>query len=414
MEDKRKYDLYSAAFRARAHATYAQMRDTDPVLQQPGIDGETPIWFVTRYADVEQVLLDNRTFVRDPALVSAEVAAKFSMPDTEIAAMTNNHMLNRDGSSHRRLRSLVSKAFTPKVVRDLRPRIEAVATELLDRVAARGRMELIDDFAFPLPITVIAELLGIPLQRQDDFRIWSNALVRPALTPEEQEESGRLLREFLGYMVQLVVQRRQQPGDDLLSRLIHVEEQGDQLDEGELFSMMVLLIVAGHETTVSLIGNAVLALLQHPAAWQALCDEPELIPGAIEELLRYDSPVERALTRWVAKDVALGGQQLRRGDLVVAVLGSANRDEARFQCPEELDLQRQPNPHLAFGKGAHYCLGAPLARLEGEIALGALLQRFPDLELDIDPAELAWRDVPLFRSLQQLPVRWRVEQHTAR
>jgi cytochrome P450 len=231
-------------------------------------------------------------------------------------------------------------------------------------------------------------------------------VVAPALTPEEQEASRRQLAAFAAMIQQLVLQRRQHPGDDLLSGLIHAEEQGDRLSQGELFSMLVLLIVAGHETTVSLIGNATLALLQHPATWQELQANPALIPQAVEELLRYDSPVERTLTRFATCDVELSGQQICRRDLVVAVVGSANRDEARFEAPAALDLHRQPNPHLAFGKGVHYCLGAPLARLEAEIALRALMERFPDLRLDIAESELAWRDVPLFRSLVRLPVRW--------
>ena len=403
---ERKYDLYSHEFRLNTHRIFAQMRERDPVLQQPGLDGETPIWFVTRYADVERVLLDDQTFVRDPASVSAELAEKYTPPDQALAALTSNHMLNRDGETHRRLRSLVGKAFTPAVIRDLRPRIEAIAAHLLDRVVPQGRMELVDDFAFPLPITVIAELLGIPVARRDDFRTWSNAFVRPALTPDEQAETMRLLQEFGAYAQQLVAERRLAPGDDLLSRLIHVEEEGERLNESELFSMLNLLIIAGHETTVSLIGNAVLVLLQHPDAWSALRADPDLIPGAVEELLRYESPVERALTRFVAVDVELGGHQLRQGDLLIAILGAANRDEARFDRPDTLDLERSPNRHLAFGRGAHYCLGAPLARLEGEVALRALLERFPDLQLDIEPDALAWRDVPLFRSLVRLPVRW--------
>ena len=402
----RKYEIYNAEFRARAHEVYARMREADPVLQQPGLDGKTPIWFVTRYEDVEEVLLKDDVFVRDPATVSPEMAERFSPPDASLDAMLNNHMLNRDGETHRRLRSLVSKAFTPAVVRGMRPRIEAIAADLLDRVADQGRMELVADFAFPLPIIVIAELLGIPVERQDDFRRWSNALVRPQLTPDEQAEGLRLLQEFGATMQQLVAARREAPGEDLLSRLIHVEEEGEGLNESELFSMMTLLIVAGHETTVSFIGNATLALLQHRSAWERLRAEPELIPGAVEELLRYESPVDRALTRFVAADTTLGGKRLRKGEPLIAVLGSANRDEDRFEQPDTLDIERAPNPHLAFGKGVHYCLGAPLARLEGEVALRALLERFPDLRLAVDAAELAWRDVPLFRSLARLPVRW--------
>ena len=405
MEKTTRYDLYSPEFRRQTHETFARMRTEAPVFQQPGLDGETLIWFVTGYDEVEQVLLDDRHFVRDPATLSPEFAEKYG-GTTGLEAMLSSHMLNRDGDDHRRLRSLVSKAFTPKLIRDLRPRIEQIAADLLDQAAAQGRMELVDDYAFPLPITVIAELLGIPPGNQENFRIWSNAFVRPALTPEAQQEAFAMLQAFGAYMQQLVAERRQTPGDDLLSALIHVQEEGDRLSEMELFSMLALLIIAGHETTVSLIGNATLALLQNPAARQALQDDPNLIPNAIEELLRYDSPVERSLTRFVAADVTLGGKLLQRGDLLIAVLGSANRDETQFANADALDIFRRPNPHLAFGKGAHYCLGAPLARLEGEIAIRALFQRFPDLRLDIAEADLQWRDTPLFRALTHLPLVW--------
>ena len=404
----RKYDLYSGEFRRNSHATFAQMRAQDPILKQIGIDGETPIWFVTRYVEAQQILADDKHFVLDArsVLTQEELVHVIGEIDPQIDRMMNNHMLNKDGEDHRRLRSLVSKAFTPKVIQGMRPRIEKIAQDLLDHVVSNGRMELISEYAFPLPITVIAELLGIPLDNQNQFRTWSNAFVRPALTPEEQQESLRLLLEFAGYMQQLVAERRHQPGSDLLSGLIHAEENGDRLDESELFSMLSLLIVAGHETTVSLIGNAVLALLQNPEALNEIKSDPEAIPSAVEEFLRFDSPVERTLTRIVSADIEFGGQEFKRGDLVIVVLASANHDETQFAASAELDIHRKQNAHIAFGKGVHYCLGAPLARLEGEIALRTLFERIPDLTLDITSEELAWRDVPLFHSLVCLPVKW--------
>ncbi len=408
MVETRKYELYSKEFRQNSHAVFARMRAEAPIFKQIGLDGKTPIWFVTRYADAQQILLDDRRFTRDPRSVFTmeELEQNLGVPDPQVDRMMNNHMLNRDGEDHRRLRSLVSKAFTPRVIQSMRPRIEAIAHHLLDKVLDAGRMELVSDYAFPLPITVIAELLGIPLHNQNQFRIWSNAFVRPAVTPDQQQEAMRLLLEFAGYMQTLVAERRRQPGNDLLSGLIHAEEGGDRLDESELFSMLSLLIVAGHETTVSLIGNAVLSLLRHPTVRHEINENPDVIPSAIEELLRYDSPVERALTRFVTADTEVGGQQLKRRDLVIVVLSSANRDEAQFASPAELDIHRKHNTHIAFGKGVHYCLGAPLARLEGEVALRVLFQRIPDLALDIAPEELEWRDVPLFHSLARLPVKW--------
>ncbi len=266
MLSTRKYELYSKEFQKNSHAIFAQMRAEDPIVKQIGIDGETPIWFVTRYADVQQILLDDKHFVRDPrlAFTPEELEGYTGRLNPQIDEMMNNHMLNRDGDDHRRLRSIVSKAFTPKVIQNMRPRIEKIAQDLLDKVIPNGRMDLVSEYAFPLPITVIAEMLGIPLENQNQFRTWSNAFVSPAVTDEQQQEAIPLLLEFAAYMQQLVAQRRRQPGNDLLSGLIHAEENGDRLSEGELFSMLSLLIVAGHETTVSLIGNAVLALLQHP------------------------------------------------------------------------------------------------------------------------------------------------------
>jgi cytochrome P450 len=409
---ERKYDLYSQAFHRDSHRVFAHMRQDDPVIQQAGLFGENDlIWFVTRYADIEYVLLHDGIFVRDPSLAmpATEAAMYMSNIDPRVNAMLDTHMLNKEGEDHRRLRALVSTAFTPRVIHAMRPRIQQIADELLDRVAGRGTMELVSEYAYPLPLTVIAELLGIPQEDRPRFRAWSNAVVEPALTPEAQHEGMRLLQEMGGYMAQLIAERRQRPGPDLLSGLIHAEEAGDRLSQDELFSMLMLLVVAGHETTVTFIGNAVLSLLENPSELAKLKQNPDLMPAAVEELLRYDSPVERALTRWVAQDVELGGCQLRRGEMVIVILSSANRDETRFTDPTKLELERQPNAHIAFGKGIHYCLGAPLARLEGEIALRTLFGRFPDLQLACAPAELSWRDVPLFHSLQALPLRWTVE-----
>jgi cytochrome P450 len=405
---EQKYDLYSHDFRAATYATFAAMREHDPVLLQPGLDGSTPIWFVTRYDDAVAVLLDDERFVRDPSLaLTPDERGAFEAGVPESLRFVENHMLNKDGDDHRRLRRLVTKAFTPRMVERLRPRIQEIADELIDTVASRGEMELVEDFAFPLPITVIVELLGIPNDDRDRFREWSAAIVTPALDAESMETFGRLLDAFVAYLRELFAERRASPGDDLVSALLQAEEDGDTLSEEELFSMVVLLIVAGHETTVSLIGNAVLALLQHPEQLQALREAPELVRDAVEELIRYDGPVERTLPRWAATDVELSGQTIRRGETVIVVLGSANRDADRFASADALDVTTTTSGrHLGFGRGSHYCLGAPLARLEAEIALTTLLRRLPGLRLGIAPDDLYWRPVPLFRSLAELPVRW--------
>ena len=404
----RKYDLYSDGFRADTYATFARMREHDPVFCQPGIDGQTLIWFVTRYDDAEAVLLDDERFARDPRLaLSAETLAAFDAGLPDAIAFVDSHMLNRDGDDHRRLRRLVSKAFTPRMIQRLRPRIQEIADALIDPVAPVGEMELVSAYAFPLPITVIAELLGVPPADRDSFREWSDAMVRPALAATELERFGASMEEFAAYLHALFGQRRREPGDDLVSALVAVEDGGDTLSEEELSSMVALLIVAGHETTVSLIGNATLALLTHPEQRAAVERDPSLLPRAVEELIRFDGPVERTLNRWAVTDVELRGQRIRRGESVIVVLGAADRDPDRFEEPDVLDLaSERETRHLGFGRGHHFCLGAPLARLEAEIALGTLLRRLPGLRLAVPEDELRWRPVPLFRSLVALPVAW--------
>lgn len=404
----RRYDLYSDEFRATTYETFAAIREHDRILRQPGLDGETPIWFLTRHEDVVAMLLDDERFVLDPtnALTPEELEARPDPIPPELAELINRHVLTTDGDDHRRLRRLVSKAFTPRMVEQLRPRIQEIADELIDGLGESGEADLVDAFAFPLPIIVIAELLGIPAEDRDRFRVWSNTFVSPSLGEDALGVFLEHTREFLTYLTELFQERRADPRDDLVSALLQAEEQGDSLKENELFSMMVLLIVAGHETTVSLIANSVLALLTHPDELERLRRDPSLVPAAVEELLRYDSPVERTITRLAATDVELVGHRIARGDFVIAVLGSANRDPARFPDADRLDLDRDDVRHVGFGRGRHFCLGAPLARIEAEIALTTLLRRLPGLRLAVPEDELAYRPIPLFRSLAALPVRW--------
>jgi cytochrome P450 len=402
---ERKYDLYGTSFRADPYATFATMRRDDPVFCQPGMDGETMIWFVTRYEDAAAVLLDDERFVRDPrlALTPEQLAEN---PTPAAIEMIENNMLNRDGEDHRRLRRLVTKAFTPKMVEQLRPRIQAIADELIDRVESRGGMDLAAEYAFPLPITVIAEMLGVPADDQDRFREWSDAVIRPAISEEETERFFAQMGEFVAYLQAHFAERRARPQDDLVSGLLRARDEGDALSEDEVFGTVILLIVAGHETTVGLIGNGVLHLLRRPDQLELVRNDSTLLPSAVEELLRFDGPVERALNRWAAEDVELGGKTIRRGELVIAIVGSADHDSERFPDPERLDVTRTDNRHLAFGRGSHYCLGAPLARLEAEIALETLFRRLPGLRLAIEPSELEWRATPGFRRLVSLPVAW--------
>jgi cytochrome P450 len=403
----RKYDLYGPEFRADPACVFAQMREHDPVVRQPGVDGETPIWFVTRHDDVAAVLLDDERFVRDPRnALSAEALEERNAAFALALEAIENHMLNRDGDDHRRLRRLVTKAFTPKRVEELRPRIQAIADGLIDAVEPRGAMDLSADYAFPLPITVIAELLGVPADDQDRFKEWSDAIISPALAPEDMERFFEQMGEFVGYLTDFFEQRRAAPTDDLVSALLAARDESDALSEQELFGTVVLLIVAGHETTVGLIGNAVLNLLERPDQLALLRADPTLIPGAVEEILRFEGPVERSLNRWAATDVELGGQSIHKGDLVIPILAAAGRDPARFPEPDRLDVTRKDTRHLSFGRGSHYCLGAPLARLEAEIALETLFRRLPELRLAVPREQLEWRPTPGFRRVVALPVAW--------
>jgi cytochrome P450 len=304
---ERKYDLYGPEFRADPACVFAQMREQDPVLRQPGFDGETPIWFITRHDDVAAVLLDDERFVRDPRLALTEEELAWRNTPA-ILEMVENNMLNRDGDDHRRLRRLVTKAFTPKMVERLRPRIQSIADELLDTVEARREMDLSAEYAFPLPITVIAELLGVPSNDQDRFREWSDAMITPAFGPDAEAQFFSQMGEFVEYLTAFFAERRADPREDLVSALLTARDEDDALTEEEVFGNVMILIVAGHETTVGLIGNAVVNLLGHPDELERVRSDPSLLPGAIEEVLRYEGPVERSLNRWAATDVELGGQ----------------------------------------------------------------------------------------------------------
>jgi cytochrome P450 len=310
-------------------------------------------------------------------------------------------MLNSDPPDHTRLRRLVATAFTMRRVELMRPRIVEITDELLAGLAGREQVDLVDDFAFPLPVTVICELLGVPYADREDFRTWSTVL----LSAGEIDAVVAAGKNMAAYLHELIAAKRADPVDDMLSALIQARDDGDRLDEAELVSMAFLLLVAGHETTVNLIANGTLALLQHPDQRAALRADPALLPGAIEEFLRYDGPISHATIRYTTEPVEIGGVTIPGGEFVVIALGSANRDDDRFADADRLDVTRPAGGHLAFGHGIHFCVGAPLARLEGQIAIGRLFDRFPDLALAVDANELRWRHSTLLRGLESLPVR---------
>ena len=406
MLPEQQFDLNSQEFYRRSNEIFGRLREQEPIYKQVSMYGR-PMWYVTRYEDVEAILRDSQHFVLDFRKAFDPETLQRLGERPQLMDMVNNHLLTKDGEDHRRLRALVSRVFTPRMVAGLRPRIEAIAGELLDRVQDQKEMDLVEAYAFPLPITVIAEMLGIPAKDRAKFREWSDAFVTAPFTSNDDEAFMQSAMGFVGYLGQIFEERRLNPQNDLISALLQAEEAGDRLSTQELFSMVVLLIIAGHETTVTLIGNATVAMLTHPEVLERLRKHPEEMPEAVEEFLRYESPVQRSIARWVTEDIALGGQQFKRGDMVIAVLGSANRDSGEFAHPDVLDIDRENNgAHLAFGKGIHYCLGAPLARLEGDIALNTLLRRLPGLRLAVPAQELSYRQTPLFHAFVHIPVAW--------
>jgi cytochrome P450 len=314
---------------------------------------------------------------------------------------------NQDPPAHTRLRALISKAFTPRTVEAMRPHIQSLVDALLDAHAGRTGFDLIAAFAYPLPALVIAHLLGLPPEDRDQFKQWSDEVTaflgQGAATPEGAIRGQASLLELRGYFARQVERRRRSPGPDLISALLAAEDRGQGLTERELLGTCVTLLLGGHETTTNLIGNGVLALLRHPDQWARLDDEG-LLPGAVDELLRYEAPVQRAW-RVAAEDVTLGDRDIRRGDLLYAMLGAANRDPDQFTEPNRLDVGRPASRHLTLGYGVHFCVGAPLARLEGAIALRALRQRWPGLRLEAS-YEPQWKPNMAFRGLKSLPVRF--------
>lgn len=360
-------------------------------------------WIVTGYAEARAILADPRVG-KDPAAIQRlfERDGFESAADSAVRAL-GAHMLNSDPPDHTRLRKLVNQAFTSRTVSRLRPRIEQITAELLDGIGDAERVDLLPVFAVPLPIRVICELLGVHAGDQPAFATWSNTMVAWS-TPEELQAAAAKMH---AYLVDLIEEKRAEPAEDLLSGLIHASDEGDSLTADELLAMAFLLLVAGFETTVNLIANSVLALLREPEQLAALRADPTLLPGAVEEFLRYDGAIHLATIRFTKEAVPVGEVEIPAGEFVLVSLLGANRDAGRFEDPHRLDVTRSAAGHLAFGHGIHHCVGAPLARLEAEIALRGLLERFSDLGLDAEPETLRWRESTLVHGLETLPVRLR-------
>lgn len=358
------------------------------------------VWLVTRFADVRTALADQR-LSKDYQRMSTLVRQRLPHgTEPAFASALAAHMLNTDPPDHDRLRKLVNAAFTTRRVRDLRPRVVEIAGRLLDDIGSAEKIDLMASFAFPLPVTVICELLGVPEPDRDAFRHWSNTM----LSTQAIEQVRAASEAMTTYLTDLVAAKRANPGEDMLSALVQTHDAGDRLSETELISMAFLLLVAGHETTVNLIGNGTLALLRNPDQLAALRADRSSLPGAVEEFLRYEGPVNLATLRCTSQPVELSGVRIPADEFVMVSLASANRDPERYPDPDRLDVRRDTAGHLAFGHGVHYCLGAPLARLEGEIAFGALLDRYEHIELAIPPERLRWRSSAILRGLEELPL----------
>ncbi|MGI5482375.1 cytochrome P450 family protein [Streptomyces lavendofoliae] len=402
--------LFSWEFATDPYPAYAWLREHAPV-HRTRLPSGVEAWLVTRYADARQALADQR-LSKNPAHHDepAHARGRTGIPGERKADLMT-HLLNIDPPDHTRLRRLVSKAFTPRRVAAFAPRVQELTDRLIDDFAGRGSADLIHEFAFPLPIYAICDMLGVPREDQDDFRDWAGMMIRHGGGP--RGGVARSVKKMRGYLAELIHRKREslrgEGDDDLISGLIRASDHGEHLTENEAAAMAFILLFAGFETTVNLIGNGVHALLRHPDQRERLqnslaAGEAGLLETGVEELLRFDGPVELATWRFATEALTIGGERIAAGDPVLVVLAAADRDPERFAEPDTLDLSRRDNQHLGYGHGIHYCLGAPLARLEGQTALATLLTRLPDIRLAVDPADLRWRGGLIMRGLRTLPV----------
>jgi cytochrome P450 len=383
-------ELFEGAFWRDPYPAYAALLDERPVVELERPDGK--VWMLSRYADVRAALADPRLSKDWRYTLPPEQRA-----DAQGAIIPM--MLLMDPPGHTRLRKLVSRSFTLRRMEELRPRIQQLADALLDELPEDRPIDLMAQYAFLLPVLVICELLGVPAEDRDDFAAWSNQMV------DAGDNTGHdAMGKLYGYLADLIAHKRKEPDEALISALIEVAEDEDRLSEEELIAMAMMLLIAGHETTINLIGNGALALLTHPEQLALLRAQPELVPSAVEEFLRWESPVHSTPARFAAEDVEYAGVSIPAGSVVVLSLAAANRDPRRFADAEDLRVDREPGGHLAFGHGLHHCLGAQLARIEGQVGIGRLVARRPGIALAVDPAELVYRQSTLVRGLKTLPV----------
>lgn len=395
-----EFNPFVPAFRDNPYRPYQQLRQTDPVHWSDTFN----FWVLTRYADCVSLLRHSRASANPRDWEHYNDYAEALGGEGAAADMEQHWMLLKNPPDHTRLRKLATKAFTPRVVEGMRPHIQHIVDDLLDQVAAQDGFDIIAELAFPLPVIVIAELIGVPVRDREQFKEWTGTLARsldPVITPEIAQAADRATESFVEYFTRLIAERRARPQQDMLSALIAVEEEGDRLSQDELLANVILLFAAGHETTMNLIGNGMLALFRHPDQLARLRAEPGLIQTAVEEFLRYDGSVQMT-ARTALDDIEIGGKRIRKNQQALILLGSANHDPAQFANPDQLDITRQDNPHLTFSHGIHHCLGAPLARIEAQLAINSLLERLPRLRLATDAVE--WREMVTLRGLRELPV----------
>ena len=404
MSDPLEFNPLDPATRRDPFPLYARARRETPVLEHSGLP--LRILSVFRFADCQEILRDAQTWSNEFQTVQMVQAPG----GEEVPDLPSPSMLGSDGERHTRLRGLVNKAFTPRIVQRLEPRLRELAGQLVDDAVAAGEVDLVEALTYPLPVTIIAEMIGVPIADRERFKQWSDEAVSVlglgffgGVDLERIHRQRRLLDEMRAYFVPLAEERERAPQDDLLTGLVQARHEGSRLDHDEMLQMLVLILVAGNETTTTLVGNSVLELLAHPAELARLRAEPALLPQAIEEVLRFASPVQFDPRR-ATRDVELHGQTIRKDDFVLCWLGSANRDEGVFEHADRFDVSRSRSGHLAFGFGVHYCLGANLARLEAQVALGTLLERTRSIERS-DDAELPLHPSPVFRAVTKLPVR---------
>jgi len=396
-------DANDLGYKVDPYRVYAGLRASAPVRRITL--NMMPAWLVTRYEDVRRLLADPR-LSNSLDNLSPELAAAGAWVLGERVMGLDRNLLRSDPPAHTRLRRMVSKAFTPGRIEQLRPRVQEMADGLAARFLPRGEAELIGEFAFPLPLMVIMELLGMPVADRDQFHRWAQMTVPRGPDSLQEEMAG--YAAIRGYFVDLVARKTREPGgDDLLSALVAVRDEGQRLDEDELLGMAWLLLTAGHSTTVDLIGSGTLALLRHPDQHAALRADPSLLPAAIEEMVRYDGPIELGISRFTTEEITVGDVTIPSGGQVVLLaVGAADRDPDQFTDPDRFDLRRAQTGHLGFGHGIHYCLGAPLARMEAAVAFRLLLDRCADLSLAVDPDHITWQVNPHLRGPAALPVRF--------